>query len=256
MKKQITSLLLLTLLVVGLLTLIFGLIGYNDELSYYVPSVTTINEKLEENIPEENIILTEEIIEIIDPKPIQILPEWVSVEKIETIYDYDVIAGYFPKVEPDEELHPQEIEVNSYLFRGILSEYWVDPIELDEFSKDLLAKIIKAEVGYDYTAEEVLLMTGQVVLNRMKSPAFPDTIEDILYQEGQYGCSENIHEYQPDERILKIVDDLLAGRRILPEEIVFQSEYENNGIVYAQFQFHDMIMYYSYSVYDPPSLTY
>ena len=51
---------------------------------------------------------------------------------------------------------------------------------------DLLARVIYAEVGCTWIPDWVQQMVGSVVLNRVASPYYPDTIYDVIYQPGQY----------------------------------------------------------------------
>lgn len=51
---------------------------------------------------------------------------------------------------------------------------------------DLLARLISAEArGEPYTGQ---VAVGAVVLNRMESPAFPNTMSGVIYQSGAFSC--------------------------------------------------------------------
>ena len=51
---------------------------------------------------------------------------------------------------------------------------------------DLLARLISAEArGEPYTGQ---VAVGAVVLNRMESPAFPNTMSGVIYQSGAFTC--------------------------------------------------------------------
>ena len=50
----------------------------------------------------------------------------------------------------------------------------------------LLAKIITSEAGSERLSDEWRMCVGEVVLNRVASPEFPDTVEEVILQEGQY----------------------------------------------------------------------
>lgn len=54
---------------------------------------------------------------------------------------------------------------------------------------DLLARLISAESRGEPFEGQVAV--GAVVLNRLKSPEFPDTIRDVIYQEGQFTSVAN-----------------------------------------------------------------
>ncbi len=51
---------------------------------------------------------------------------------------------------------------------------------------NLLAKVISAEArGEPYTGQ---VAVGAVILNRVKSPSFPDTLSGVVYQPGAFTC--------------------------------------------------------------------
>jgi len=56
-----------------------------------------------------------------------------------------------------------------------------------EADVEMLACVIYQEAGADYIADNTRYMVGDVVLNRVADPRFPDALEDVLTQKGQYG---------------------------------------------------------------------
>jgi N-acetylmuramoyl-L-alanine amidase len=53
----------------------------------------------------------------------------------------------------------------------------------------LLARLISAEArGEPYTGQ---VAVGAVVLNRIKSPAFPNTMSGVIYQSGAFTCIDD-----------------------------------------------------------------
>lgn len=92
----------------------------------------------------------------------------------------------------------------------------------------LLSKIITAEAGSAWLPREWKLSVGEVVLNRVASPEFPDTVEEVLLQPGQY-YGANSHYFK---RLLPFDDGveaawaLLNGERVLCDpSIVFQANF-------------------------------
>ena len=51
---------------------------------------------------------------------------------------------------------------------------------------DLLSRLIYAEAGCTWIPDWVQQMVGSVVLNRVESEYYPDTIREVIYQPGQY----------------------------------------------------------------------
>lgn len=52
---------------------------------------------------------------------------------------------------------------------------------------------------------------AEVLLNRVKSGQFPNTIKDVIYQEGQFSDSDLIETREPPEEMVLAVKDVLSG---------------------------------------------
>jgi len=93
----------------------------------------------------------------------------------------------------------------------------------------LLGKIIYAEAGSDWLSDDWKMSVGEVVLNRVASPGFPNTISGVVYQPGQYYGTqskffENLH---PDARCVRMALRLLEGERILNDSsVVYQANFK------------------------------
>jgi N-acetylmuramoyl-L-alanine amidase len=74
----------------------------------------------------------------------------------------------------------------------------------------LLARLIYAEAaGELYTGK---VAVGAVVLNRVKSPIFPDTIYGVVYEPWQFSCVGNwLFNSYPDQESIRAARDALAG---------------------------------------------
>ena len=105
----------------------------------------------------------------------------------------------------------------------------------------LLAKIISWESGPDWRDWGILAI-GEVVLNRVASPEFPNTIRDVIYQTDpiQYEpvWSDGWEDYIPSERYVRLALRLLEGERVFSDpSIVFQALFpQGSGTVCA---YHD-----------------
>lgn len=101
---------------------------------------------------------------------------------------------------------------------------------------ELLALVIYQEAGGDYCSDETRLMVGTVVMNRVADSRYPDTIAEVLTQEAQYGrlywtglvwperASRDV-EAHAVERAYDCAERVLTGERVLPADVIFQSEY-------------------------------
>ena len=101
---------------------------------------------------------------------------------------------------------------------------------------------IYREAGGDAVCDTCRYRVGDVVLNRMADPRFPDTIEQVLTQRGQYGtmywdgAAWPDRAYLPEERhaverALNTAYDLLSGEHsdLYEQGYIYQSEFPDLG---------------------------
>ena len=98
----------------------------------------------------------------------------------------------------------------------------------------LLSKIITAEAGSYWLGDDWRMMMGEVVLNRVESPEFPDTLREVLEQPGQYYGKDSAYfnGIRPHEYCVRVALRLLAGERLLCDpSVVFQANFpQGSGI--------------------------
>ncbi len=95
------------------------------------------------------------------------------------------------------------------------------------------------ECGATYNDDEMLYLTGAVVLNRVQSEYFPNSIEEVIYQPGQYQCTEfkNSGFYkEPTERCWRIAEELLISGYDIPSNVLYQAEFKQGSGVYKKVQ--------------------
>lgn len=98
---------------------------------------------------------------------------------------------------------------------------------LDESKVYMLAHLIYGESGSDWCSDEMQLGVGSVVLNRIKSPYFPDTMEEVIFQTGQYSCTNEGSGYwlEPNERAFANARYLLENGSQFPDNVLFQAQF-------------------------------
>ena len=110
-----------------------------------------------------------------------------------------------------------------------------DPVNVDEL--DMLAHLLGGEAGSDWCSDEMIYYVGSVVLNRVDSPNFPNTIEDVIFQSGQYACTwDGNYERVPSERCYRIAEELLRYGSVLPGNVVYQAEFKQGSGVFKKVQ--------------------
>lgn len=99
-----------------------------------------------------------------------------------------------------------------------------------------LARIIHAENG-GHEDDEALLLTGIVVLKRVKSKHYPDTIMGVISQKGQYSTyADGKFWNEPGKRSMRIAKKLLLTDIAddYPDNLVFQAEFRQGESVYKK----------------------
>ncbi len=96
---------------------------------------------------------------------------------------------------------------------------------LDYDELRLLSKLITWEAGSVWLTDELRLGVGEVVLNRVASPEFPNTLKEVVFQEGQYAGTDTYDfqvALQPTRPCAEAALRLLLGERILAPQVVFE----------------------------------
>lgn len=129
---------------------------------------------------------------------------------------------------PSPSVYEEAIETSSYT----------------EEELEILAIIIYQEAGGDACSDDTRMKVGNVFLNRVDSPLFPDTFEEVALQDWQYGTLSQTGLKWPDrasydveqhavERAYDIAKRCLEEDRILPPNVIFQAEFEQGDGTYC-----------------------
>jgi N-acetylmuramoyl-L-alanine amidase len=97
-------------------------------------------------------------------------------------------------------------------------------MEISKFTEDeidLLARLVRAEAQTE--PFEGKIAVACVVLNRVESSQFPDTIKEVIYQRGQFQPVSNgeINEPADEESIAAVKEALSDQRNLVPESSLF-----------------------------------
>lgn len=101
----------------------------------------------------------------------------------------------------------------------------------------LLSKIMQAEAGSEWLSDEWKMCVGEVVLNRVASSEFPNTIAEVLAQPGQYygANSSYFNRLLPSERCVLGAVRLLNGERLMDDAVVFQANFRQGSGIHTAF---------------------
>ena len=104
-------------------------------------------------------------------------------------------------------------------------------VDYDELS--LLARLIQSEAGSAWLDQRWKMAVGEVVLNRVASPEFPDTVAEVICQPGQYTGA--IHSLLPSYESVEAAQLLLEGERVINNPaVVFQSNGRQGSGVFLE----------------------
>jgi hypothetical protein len=113
---------------------------------------------------------------------------------------------------------------------------------VDPEALELLAIVIYREAGADSCCDECRRMVADVVLNRVESDRFPNTIYEVLTQENQYWkmweegvywpeSSYSVGERHAVERAYRIAEEVLRGQhsKIYGQGYIWQALFEQGN---------------------------
>ena len=136
-------------------------------------------------------------------------------------------------------------------FEVLVTDVKCDPIPkptVDTWEHEMIACVIYQEAGADTISDETRYKVGDVVLTHVADNRFPNTIEEVLMQKGQYGLfhwtgvtwperASNPNEAKAVERAYTIAWNLLTDTHhsnLYGKGYIWQAEFEQGyDVVYA-----------------------
>lgn len=130
-----------------------------------------------------------------------------------TTYGHNQESVFFG---PFLEDYPAELEEN--IEHEEPENPYIIPITEEEF--EWFAKLVSAESRGESLEGQIAV--ANVVLNRVSSPLFPNTIMEVIFQKGQFCPVRNgsIHK-EPTEQSIQAVEMALRGHRVVPEDVLY-----------------------------------
>lgn len=101
----------------------------------------------------------------------------------------------------------------------------------------LLAKIIYSEAGSDWLSMEWKMKVGEVFLNRVASPEYPDTFRGVAYQPSQYAMANTrwFKNVVPNRASAEAAVRLMLGQRIICDpSVIFQANFTQGSAIYER----------------------
>lgn len=91
---------------------------------------------------------------------------------------------------------------------------------------NLLAEVIYWENWYTDKDKRAAYLTGAVVMNRVNSPKWPNTVKAVAYQKGQYSTTKYFYTKEIPEECYDMARDIYKnGTPDVPYNLVFQATF-------------------------------
>lgn len=112
----------------------------------------------------------------------------------------------------------------------ILMDKMIAYVEFKHESINLLAEVAYWENWHTDKDKLTALWTMGVVMNRVESKQFPNTVKEVLYQRGQYATTKYFYTKELPEECYEMARDVWEnGVPDMPNNVLFQSQQPKLG---------------------------
>ena len=105
-------------------------------------------------------------------------------------------------------------------------------IQLSYEDRQLLARVVWVEARGECAQGQQAV--AEVVLNRMASPNFGDTLSNVIYAEGQFRSVPYLDDAEPYQAQYDAIERAIFGPYVLPENVVHFATFRTNENVWGQ----------------------
>ncbi len=105
-------------------------------------------------------------------------------------------------------------------------------VRLDKEDTELLARVIWVEAQGE--SKEGQQAVAEVVLNRLVSDSFPDTVHGVIYAENQFRSVPYLEDAEPSQAQYEAIDYALYGTPVLPQEVFYFATFPTNSKVWGE----------------------
>lgn len=109
-------------------------------------------------------------------------------------------------------------------------------VRMTDAEREELAAIVYLEAGNQCAEGQQAVV--EVVLNRVISTDFPDTVHEVIHQRRQFSTAKNIALAKVGQAQYDVIDAALYGPSILPEDVVYFSRKGENDRVWGRIEDH------------------
>ena len=142
----------------------------------------------------------------------------------------DICCGFSGAWAFDKDAMPEDPFL--YFEEDLRGEPRHPDIQLTYEERQLLARVIWVEAQGE--CEEGQQAVAEVVLNRMASPDFGNTLRGVIYGEGQFRSVPYLEDAEPHQAQYEAIEAAIYGPYVLPEGVVHFATYPTNNNVWGQ----------------------
>lgn len=107
---------------------------------------------------------------------------------------------------------------------------------------DLFARVLHCENSNEVDGEMACWKTGSVIVNRVWSSKYPNTVTDVVYDPGQYDCIGFLYREEPTDIEYEVAAALMelmeegpgSINKIIPENVLYAAEFRQGSGFYDQ----------------------
>mgnify|MGYP003301602097 CR=1 FL=1 len=149
---------------------------------------------------------------------------------VEGFTEGDILCGYSGGWIYDKVAMPQEPFL--YYEEEVLRESRYPGLALTTEDLDLLAKVVWVEAqGESFEGQQAV---AEVVLNRLVSPNFPNTVHDVIYAEGQFRSVPYLEDATPWQVQYEAIEAAVYGPNVLPMDVMYFAQQPTNNNVWGK----------------------
>lgn len=142
----------------------------------------------------------------------------------------DICCGFSGAWAFDKSAMPEEPFL--YYEEDLRGEPRYPDIHLTYEDRQLLARVIWVEAQGE--CEEGQQAVAEVVLNRMASPEYGNTLKSVIYAEGQFRSVPYLEDAEPYQAQYEAIERAIYGPYVLPEDVVHFATFPTNDNIWGQ----------------------
>ncbi len=142
----------------------------------------------------------------------------------------DIICGFSGGWIYDVSAMPEDPFIYSETKKIVTTRY--PEIHLTRQEQTLLAKVIWVEArGESPEGQQAI---AEIVFNRMVSDAFPDTLSEVIFAEGQFASASLLDTAAPSQPQFEAIENALTSTAVLPIDVVYFARNPKTSNVWGQ----------------------